>query len=404
MSNSGPGGRKKILFFAEAVTLAHMARPAVLAGLLDEGEFEVVLARDPRYESLFPDLTIRQEDLMSIPSATFLEALARGKPLYSAEVLEKYVEDDLRLIDQEKPDVVVGDFRLSLSVSSRLRDVPYVAIANAYWSPYARPHYVIPEHPMTRLLWVPIADALFRAIRPAAFAMHSLPLNRVRRRHSLSFLGLNLNRVYTDADYVLYADVPQLATMAALPDSHRFIGPVLWSPEHRYPDWWGAMDGRLPTVYLTLGSSGRSDLLPTILDALRDMPVQTLVSTAGLAGGLAAAPNLFIADFLPGDAASRRASLVICNGGSLTTYQALAYGKPILGIAGNLDQHLNMGDIEQFGAGIRLRTDRLNPDGVRLAVQSLLKEQVYSHSAGLLQKQIGEFDAGSRFTEFLRSL
>jgi UDP:flavonoid glycosyltransferase YjiC (YdhE family) len=404
MSNSTLGRRKKILFFAEAVTLAHIARPAVLAGVLDEEEFEVVLARDPRYDSLFPDLTIRQQDLYSIPSAAFLDALARGAPLYSADILEKYVEEDLRLIDREKPDIVVGDFRLSLSISARLRDIPYVAIANAHWSPYARPHYVIPEHPMTRLLGVPMADALFRAIRPAAFAMHSLPLNRVRRRYGLSSLGMNLNRVYTDADRILYADVPQLIKMVRLPDSHRFIGPVLWSPEHHYPDWWGALDRQVPTIYLTLGSSGRSDLLPTVVDAIRDMPIQILVSTAGLARGFTPAPNLFIADFLPGDAASRKASLVICNGGSLTTYQALAHSKPVLGIAGNLDQHLNMGGVEQLGAGIRLRTDRLSPGRVRQAVQTLLEEQDYAQCAGVLQKQIGEFDAGSRFTEVLRSV
>jgi UDP:flavonoid glycosyltransferase YjiC (YdhE family) len=159
---------KKVLFFAEAVTLAHIARPAVLAGLADAAGFDVVLARDPRYSSLFPDLCYRQRDLYSISSADFLAALAKGAPLYSAAVLERYVEEDLRIIDSEAPDVVVGDFRLSLAVSARLRNIPYITISNAYWSPYAKLSYTIPEHPLTGVFGVTVAERLFKLARSSS--------------------------------------------------------------------------------------------------------------------------------------------------------------------------------------------------------------------------------------------
>ena len=45
--------------------------------------------------------------------------------------------DDLELIRRIEPDVVVGDFRLSLAVSAPMAGVPYIALANAYWSPFA---------------------------------------------------------------------------------------------------------------------------------------------------------------------------------------------------------------------------------------------------------------------------
>ena len=49
--------------------------------------------------------------------------------------LDRYVEEDLRLIDSFRPDVVVGDFRVSLAISARKARIPYVNVTNAYWSP-----------------------------------------------------------------------------------------------------------------------------------------------------------------------------------------------------------------------------------------------------------------------------
>lgn len=402
MSSTDPSRQKKVLFFAESVTLAHMARPAVLAGMLQHTEFEAVIATDPRYLNLFPDLSVRTVGLFSLSSAEFIDALAKGRPLYTSSLLERYVEEDLRLIDEEEPDIVVGDFRLSLSVSARLRKIPYIAISNAYWSPHARVSYAIPELPMTGVLGVRLAQALFSIVRPAVFAMHTLPLNKVRGKYGLKPLGMNLNRVYTDSDYVLYADVPSLVEMFDLPDNHQFLGPVLWSPEHTCPDWWPEIDGVIPNIYVTLGSSGRNDLLPVVLNALKELPVRLLVSTAGSGALNISASNIFTADYLPGAAAAGKSSLVICNGGSLTTYQAFGQGVPVIGIAGNLDQHLNMLAVEKSGAGIRLRTENLATEQLRAAVIKILQEKAYARSAEAIRERMDEMDTRGLFLNCLR--
>src|SRR5438552_3735831 len=115
------GGRRwRVLFVAEAVTLAHVARPVVLARSLDSARYDVVLASAPRYQSLLADLPVAVRPIRSIPVQQFLDALAKGSPLYDAETLRWYVRDDLELIRETAPDVIVGDFRLSLSVSARI--------------------------------------------------------------------------------------------------------------------------------------------------------------------------------------------------------------------------------------------------------------------------------------------
>jgi UDP:flavonoid glycosyltransferase YjiC (YdhE family) len=257
-----------ILLVAEAVTLAHFARIVALSKALDATRYEVVVASDPRYTKLEAPLGCAFHPIRSIPSAEFAQALARGKPLYSAETLSQYVVDDLALLDRVKPDLVVGDFRLSLAVSAPLRRIPYAAVANAYWSPYAEIAYPVPDLPMTRFLGLFLAQRLFDLARPIAFALHARRLNQVRRRFGLPSLGHDLRTVYTWGDYTLYADVPELVPMRAMPANHRHIGPPLWSARVPLPDWWDRLPQDKPLVLLTLGSSGQADLLPMVLSAL----------------------------------------------------------------------------------------------------------------------------------------
>ena len=396
--------RKKILFVAEAVTLAHVGRPLALAGTLDRRRYDVHIACAPGYEMFFKGSNVRSWGITSISSARFLAALAAGKPVYDAATLRRYVEDDLRVLRAVRPDVVIGDFRLSLSISARLAGVPYVGLINAYWSPYVRQRYQVPAMGLSRVLPIAIADRLFKLARPLAFALHSAPLNEVRRAYRLPPLGYDLRRVYTDADHVLYADIPEMFPATNLPSTHCYLGPVTWSPPTELPDWWDALPAGRPIVYVTLGSSGQGALLPRVLQALAPLPVSVIAATAGNVAMGATPANAHVAAYLPGIEAARRSSLVICNGGSPTSQQALSACVPVLGIAGNLDQYLNMRGVVASGAGALLRSDRLSEDALRRSAVDLLEQPGVKASARKVAEQFVRYDAGARLSGLLLKL
>lgn len=382
--------RIRVLLFAEAVTLAHVARPICFARGLDPGRYEVAVATSLRAAQHVLGAGLAHLPLESVEPAAFLSALADGRPVYDAPTLKRYVEGDRVQIERFKPDLIVGDFRLSLSISARRAGVPYVAISSAYWSPYYSPtRWPVPVLPMTRRLPLALAHALFRAARPLAFAAHCGPLNSVRRFYGMEPLPRDLRRVYTDADEVVYSDVPELFPTAGLPPAHRFLGPALWEPTVAPPDWWHAVPGDRPPIYVTFGSSGDAALLPLAVRALSSLPVSLLVASAG--AEVAADPlpdNVRVATYLPGLQAAQRSRLVICNGGSLTAYQALAGGAAVLGIAGNLDQFLNMQALERAGVGRLLRADRLSAARLRAEVEAMvgdgqMLEAVRARRAGL---------------------
>jgi UDP:flavonoid glycosyltransferase YjiC (YdhE family) len=364
----------RVLFVAEAVTLAHVGRALALAARLPS-HCEVAIAMDPSCHRFAAGTRCRIEPLYCIGSESFLRRLARGSGVYEAGELRRYVQDDLALIERVRPDVVVGDFRLSLSVSARLAKVPYATVTNAYWSPFSADRDLpMPVLPVTRALPLSLARPLFAALAPFVMRRHARAMNLLRAEHGLAELEPDLRTVYTDADRTLYADDMQMFPMrSGLPSSHVALGPVLWSPPVAEPPWWAELPTDRPLVYVTLGSSGSAQVLPIVLAALAKLPVTVIASTAGGSGSNASVPeNARLADYLPGTAAAARSRLVVCNGGSPTCQQAFAAGVPVLGIASNMDQFLNMRGVERTKAGLLLRADRVSVAGVAAACARLL--------------------------------
>lgn len=394
-------GRKRVLFFAEAVTLAHVARIAALAAALDPARYEAVIACRQSHHALLP-AGIRHLPLDSIPSEQFVRALGRGGRVYSLPTLRRYVQEDRALLAAEQPDLIVGDFRLSLSVSARLAQRPLAAICNAYWSPWAQhARMPLPELPMTRFLPLALAEAAFRAGLPASMHWHAMPLNQLLREFGMAPLAKGLRPVYTDADHVLYADVPEMHPTVDMPATHHFLGPILWEPPVALPPWWGAVPADRPWVYVTMGSSGRASVLDTVLQGLSDLPVTVLAATANDQALASLPANAHAAKYLPGTELARRSSVVICNGGSLSCQQALAAGVPVLGIASNMDQFMNMAALERTQAGMVLRADRLSEAALRAALQRLLTERQFRDGAAKVGRALGRYDARARFAQFV---
>lgn len=395
----------RILFFSEAVTLAHVARPLVLARGLSCFGHEVHFAVDGRYDALLGELPFRRHALDSISSQAFVAALSQGHPVYDYQTLEQYVSDDLALIEVVAPDVVIGDFRLSLAVSAALTSVSYWTITSPYWSPYARLKFPVPEIPLTHTFGVAVGQRLFDLFHRFVFARHALPMHRLRRRHGLPSLGFDLRRVYTHADHVCYAELEGLVPMAALPANHHWLGPVVWSPTVDTDEAWRRFacdeDGH-KLVYVNLGSSGQVSAWPVIVEALADLPVKVLAATAGRYRAETVPENFFFADYLPGEAAVALSSLMVCNGGSPSTQQALSANVPVLGIPSNLDQHLNMQGVVGSRVGLCLRSEHLTPDALRCAVRVLLEDDAFGKRASELGTRYRAADSGASLHRLLQ--
>ena len=372
---------KRILFVAEAVTLAQVVRLVTLARALDPARYEIHFASARFDDLVFRDTRFVRHPISSLSPAVIDARVARGQRLYGRRTLSAYVREERALFKAVRPDFVVGDLRLSLAISAPVERVPYAALINAYWSPFAeRDGFPLPEHPIVKLLGVALAARYFQRALPFVFRHFARPLNQLRRRHGLAELG-SLPEVLTFGDHTLFPDTPALVPTRDLPAHQRYLGYVPWSPPVPLPEWWNRLDAGRPTVYVTLGSSGRVQLLPMVLDAATSLGCQVLVATAGRIRLDAPPPHVFAADYLPGDLAARRAAVVISNGGSTTGYQALAQGRPVLGLPFNLDQSLASQAITRAGVGLVVRAGLADAKNVAGALSRLIAERSFHERA-----------------------
>ena len=222
----------RILIFAEAVTLAHVARPIALSRILREQGHEVCIAAAPAAQRWVQSENVARQPIGSIEPTDFLRALARGMPAYGTTTLKQYVEDDLRAIAAWHPDIVIGDFRLSLHISARAcrkalrRDCQRVLVAavldgrgSAGGAARCRGFHDRSPTPA------------FRAVYPAAFALHALPFHRACKWFGVDSPGRDIRDVYTASDSTGFADVEAFyEPTPGAPDAPVFIGPLAWEP------------------------------------------------------------------------------------------------------------------------------------------------------------------------------
>lgn len=393
----------RALFVAEAVSLAHVARPAVLARALQSAGWEVNFAYSGNFSICTKDASWDTRHIESISPETFLKRLSAGVPLYTRNELQDYIASDLRVLKESKPDVVIGDFRLSLGVAARLAKIPYLAICNAHWSPWRTcRRLIVPDIPMVRWLGVGIASTLLRGAWPIATRLHAQALNSLRKQYGLPSLS-GVEAMYTDGDYVLYADTPDLVPCTGLPANHYYLGPIVWSPHIELPKWWDTLPDR-PLVYVTLGSTGEVDLLPLAIDACEAEGMVAMAATAGRSTLPISTAGHGIAPYLPGDRAAARAAFTICNGGSASAYQTLALGRPVLGICSNMDQFLTMSHITRARAGIIARASQQNVESLRKSINMLKNEIHFSQNARTIQASFARYNAPTRIVEIAHSV
>jgi UDP:flavonoid glycosyltransferase YjiC (YdhE family) len=400
----------RILFIGEAVSLAHIGRPAILARWAHEIGYDVHFACGSAFSSVARAEGFAPRTLTTLDSKTFYARLNAGKFFYTNDELQAYVYSELELIDDVQPDLIVGDFRLSLDISARLSGIPLVSLNNAHWSPAADCRFPAPNVGLFGVLPTTIRDGLFSLIRPLAFRTFARPLDIVRRRFGLQPLN-DFRLHYTGGNFCAYMDLPEFSPIRTLPQGHFFLGPIAWEPRCARSPELGTLGTDRPLAYVTSGSTGDARVLPDVLCALLAANCDIALSGVNaelsnalyqqlpeLDGRCVAAPL-----FNPNDVL-KRAAVTVCHGGSGTVYQSLAAGVPLLCLPGNPDQGLVSAALVAKNAGLIVEPRHATPTRLKTAIDALLNNVGHSYSALCLSESIGRHDTRQCWLDFLNSV
>ncbi|KAF2002647.1 glycosyltransferase family 1 protein [Amniculicola lignicola CBS 123094] len=158
-----------------------------------------------------------------------------------------------------------------------------------------------------------------------------------------------------------------------------------------------------PAVLVTMGSSGTEDFLFEAIRAFTmnkednwNVVVLASPSICSLSKALEVAnndPRLLVTDrFIPAPAAHALADISIIHGGQGTVQSSVAVGKPIVGVALQIEQQTNLDNVMNAGAGIRVQRQNWKGKNIRQAVQTVLNDPKYTANARILADQINDMD------------
>ena len=354
--------RMRILFMPEGGILAHVGRAVAVADALDRERCDVAFAVSGAQADKLPAAYPNDASIYTRPREEMMARLRAGKSAFDAATLEKCVRDEIRVLEEKSPDVVVGDFRLSLGISAAVTRIPYVNIANALWTPHCAVSFDPPASwEGTRILGKTVARWLARHATPFVYKRYARPFNQVRRQHGLKGDMRDVRACMCSDNLNLLADLEEFMPSKDLPrDQFRYVGPILWEPAVPEPPWLARLENepkQAPVVYITMGSTGALHMIRRMAEALCSRGLRVVCTTASETYDSDWPAECYTAAYAPGRRLCALASAVVCHGGNGTIYQALSEGAPIIGAPEFHDQDFQMQRVETLGLGRMARPD-----------------------------------------------
>jgi len=411
--NSDSSAPRRALFLPHLDVLAHTGRSLLIARELVRRGWFVAFGGEGRYARLVSGAGIEVKPLPEMPATALVRESRSGRrwPFHSADQIRPFVAAEVECMKKFHPDVVVFDHRYSAGTSAEVMRIPRVAITNLWWTPYDTIGMGLPEtYPlfiaMPRLRFIrryAIARAVAKRVTSFMFWRWIKPYNIVRAEYNLPPLRSILDLF--DGDAVILPDTPELMPSKNLPMTHHYVGPLVWEPTGSLPDELANVTGY---VYVTMGSSADPKVFDTAIEALKLLNVAAIVTTGGVRkieefGTLP--PHIKLYDFLPGSAAAANASVVVCQGGIGTIYQALANGKPLVGVPFMPEQEVyGIGAVERAGAGRALSAHSLTPQLLADTIDAVRSDPRYTSAAKALSLRIDPSSGPFRSADIVEKL
>lgn len=308
--------------------------------------------------------------------------------------IPQQVRDLERICDEWRPDVIVTEQNMwaPMLVLHEKRRIPVAVLG--YFScmipgPDAPP-FGMPLPPprnwytrfLNRAVWA--ATAPFRAgFRKAA--------DDVRKQYGLPPLQMPvLQFTGTMPLYLVMGTSEFDYERKDLPPSVHYVGPCLWDKlrHERTSDWLEEIPKGQPWVHASEGTVHvvKPFVLSAAAQGLANLPMQVILTTGGNRepaeldlGPIA--PNVRVVRWVSHTELLPRLDVMITTGGSATVQTTLRAGVPLIVVPTDWDKPDIARRVAESGAGIHLPPADCTPQGLRAAVEQVLRTPSYRQNA-----------------------
>ncbi|KAF2256474.1 glycosyltransferase family 1 protein [Trematosphaeria pertusa] len=341
----------------------------------------------------------------------------------SPEIAKTFIDGQLAAFKELKPDVVFHGMWAPASLAARILGIRTINFLPVPLHPGSFAHGLIRDLPDM----MPLFTRLPRPMRQklawwGSGLMLKAPIFRQQRLGAaakacgwpiegpISLFDMNM------ADLNLVNDHPIFHADYAknLPENIVITGPLFAGNDKKLDEDIAAhmKRGPGPAVFVSMGSSGTEEFLFEAIKALKmnkadDWNAVILASPSVCSMDRARAcagddPRLLVTDrFIPAPAATALADVAIIHGGQGTVQTAVAGGKPIVGVALQIEQQTNLDNVMDAGAGIRVQRQFWKAKNIRNAVLTVLNDPSYTAKARMLGDTLNNMDGAKTAAEVM---
>jgi len=342
----------RFLLVPENNSLSHIAKAlAIRNGLLDRGH-EVLLAVSQRSTyflkhtgtpyAVLPD--IQERDGSAFPSVNWFRDDA---------VTRMVIDEERRLLEDYRPDRVLGVFRFTLKASAKLADIPYDSFICGCLLPGACDAYGYASGEKGAHHQAELMSGFFRYA--------GMRLSRVLAVYGLA--GIEDAREMLLGERTFLWDFPEFLPVD-LPADCVHVGAINWL------DWpvedlgWDSFEPfeRRPLAVLSFGTCvGDLGVARYLSQLLGVMGFHVLLAAGGqkqMINEVSRHPWLSVCGFAPLHQLWPKVSLLVSHGGQMTTFEALKHKVPVAVMPFQPEQAHNGVCLEALGCGRRLTPGR----------------------------------------------
>jgi len=343
----------------------------------------------------------------------------------SEEIARSFIEGQLAAFKELRPDIVFHGMWAPASIAARLLGIRTISFLPVPLHPAAFAHGLIRDLPDM----MPLITRLPRPIRQrmawwASGLMIKAPIFQQKRLGAaaaaagwpisgpISLFDMNM------ADLNLVNDHPifHQEYLHRIPANIVFTGPLYARNESKLDDDIAKhlSKGPGPSVLVTMGSSGTEEFLFEAIKALKMNPednwnavilasksICDIDKANAVSGG---DPRILVTDrFIPAPAANALADVIVTHGGQGTVQCALAAGKPIVGVALQVEQQTNLDNAMNAGAGIRVQKQFWRAKNIRSAIHLVLNDPAYAAKSRKLAETLNTMDGAKTAAKMMWS-
>lgn len=341
----------------------------------------------------------------------------------SEEIAKAFIDGQLAAFKELKPDIVFHGMWAPASIAARLLGIRTINFLPVPLHASAFAHGLVRDLPDL----IPLFTRLPRPIRQriawwASGLMIKAPIFQQKRLGAaaaaagwpitgpISLFDMNMADLNIVNDHPIFHQ----EYLHRIPKNIVLTGPLYASNDSKLDNDIAThlTKGPGPSILVTMGSSGTEEFLFEAIKALKMNPhdnwnavvlASKSICDVNKANAVAGGDSrLLVTDrFIPAPAANALADLIVTHGGQGTVQCALAAGKPIVGVALQVEQQTNLDNAMNAGAGVRIQKQFWKAKNIRSTILSVLQDPTYAAKASMLAETLNAMDGAKTAAEVM---